>query len=100
LAEAQNLYQRALAIKRRLLGDRHPDLAVTLNNLALVELAQGHRPEAETMLAEALAIFEAALAADHPTVAACRGNLADIRTSSSATSQPSSDTACPALHSS
>ncbi|GAC1458622.1 MAG: hypothetical protein NVS2B14_04170 [Chamaesiphon sp.] len=34
--EAEPLYVQALEIRTRLLGDEHPDVATTLNNLALL----------------------------------------------------------------
>ena len=35
-AEAESLYRRALAAKRRTLGDAHPSVTVNLNNLAFM----------------------------------------------------------------
>jgi len=34
--EAEPLYQQALALRQKLLGDDHPDVAASLNNLALL----------------------------------------------------------------
>ena len=40
-AEAEPLYQRALAIWEKALGPEHPDVATSLNNLAALYQAQG-----------------------------------------------------------
>jgi len=72
---AASYYRRALAIKERLLGPDHPDVATTLNNLALLCKAQGRLAEGETLYRRALAIFERALYPAHLSVVACRQNL-------------------------
>ena len=51
------------------LGADHPDVAATLNNLAVVYTAQGRYADAEGLYKRALAIKEKALGADHPAVA-------------------------------
>ena len=78
-AEAERLYRRALAIKERAQGPDHPDVGMTLNNLAVCCTAQGRFVEAEAFYQRALAIFEATLGPDHPHVAACRENYALLR---------------------
>jgi tetratricopeptide (TPR) repeat protein len=45
--EAQPLYSRALDIRKKLLGENHPDYADSLHNMATVYLAQGQMAEAE-----------------------------------------------------
>jgi Tetratricopeptide repeat len=40
-AEARPLYERALAIREKVLGPEHPDTATSLNNLALLHQAPG-----------------------------------------------------------
>ncbi len=69
-AEAEPLYQRALAIWEKVLGPEHPDVAYSLNNLAILYQVQGRYEEAETHFVWALAIREDALGLDHPSVAA------------------------------
>ena len=44
--EAEALFRRALALKEKLLGADHPDVAVTLNNLGLLLKKQGKLAEA------------------------------------------------------
>jgi len=61
-----------LAIREKALGPDHPDVAASLNNLALVFSRQGRAQEAEGLLLRALAIQEKAFGPDHPNVAANR----------------------------
>ena len=55
-AEAEPLFQRALAISEQQLGKDHPDTASSLNNLAGLYQAQGKYAEAEPLYQRALAI--------------------------------------------
>lgn len=55
---AEPLYQRALAIEERRLGDESPLLVTILNNLALIYETQGRYAEAEILLERALSIRE------------------------------------------
>ena len=79
LAEAEPLYERALAITEKALGPDHPDLAIRLNNLAELYRATGRLAEAEPLLERAVAILEKVLPADHPSLATVRENLAVLR---------------------
>ena len=69
------MYRRALAIQENALGENHPDVAKSLNNLAMLLEDQGKLAEAEAMSRRALAIAKTALGEDHPSVASSRGNL-------------------------
>src|SRR5262249_10935923 len=64
-AEAQPLYEKALAIRRQVLGDDHPDTAASYKNLAYNLQAQGRYAEAETLLTGAAASFEIARLRSH-----------------------------------
>ena len=75
-AEAVPLIQQALAIRRRILGDDHPDTAISLNNLALLYSAQGRYGEAESLYKQALAIVRRVLGEDHPNTAISLSSLA------------------------
>jgi tetratricopeptide (TPR) repeat protein len=55
-AKAEPFYQRALAIREKVLGLEHPDVAWTLNGLACLNMDLGHYAEAEPLLERALAI--------------------------------------------
>ena len=63
-AEAEPLYQRALAIREKTLGPDNPNLIVNLNNLAMLYEAQGKYAEAEPLYQRALAIDEKAVTLD------------------------------------
>jgi len=73
--EALPLLERALAIREQL-GPNHPDVAITLNTLAVLYYDQGQYTEAEPLYKRALMIKEQALGPDHPDVAYILNNLA------------------------
>ena len=77
--EAEIYSRRALALKEKLLGAEHPDVAVTLNNLGLLLKKQGKLSEAAERYERALAIFEAQLSSDHLKLLTTRANLAKLR---------------------
>jgi hypothetical protein len=54
----------------------HPDVATSLNNLALLYSAQGRYAETEPLLRRSLAISEKVLGPEHPDVADGLNNLA------------------------
>ena len=70
------LAERALAIWEKALGPEHPDVATSLNNLALLYKAKGDYARAEPLYQRALAIREKALGPEHPDVAESLNNLA------------------------
>ncbi|MBS1118831.1 MAG: hypothetical protein H6Q90_1059, partial [Deltaproteobacteria bacterium] len=75
-AEAQQSYERALAINERLLGpDDHRFIGSVLNNLGVVLKVQGKYEEARRHYERALAIDEKALGPDHPHLAYSLTNL-------------------------
>jgi hypothetical protein len=78
LASADELLRSAARIQEAELGPLHPDLANTLNNLAIVAERTGRTSEAETLYRRAAAIAAAALPSDHPMVAESRQNLEDF----------------------
>ena len=71
-------HRQALALRRELLGDDHPDVATSFNNLANTHAMRGERDEAIALQRQALAIRERALGPDHPDVAMSLGNLANV----------------------
>jgi hypothetical protein len=78
LSSADELLRSAARIQEEELGPLHPDLANTLNNLAIVAERTGRSSEAEALYRRAAAIAAAALPSDHPMVAASRQNLEDF----------------------
>ena len=75
-AEAEPLYQQAMEIRRTALGERHPDYATSLNNLAVLYDAMGRHAEAEPLYRQAMEIRRTALGERHPDYAASLNNLA------------------------
>jgi class 3 adenylate cyclase/tetratricopeptide (TPR) repeat protein len=75
-AAAVSLATRALAIREQALGPGHPEVATSLNNLAMVYNNQGRYAEAELLCTRALSIWEQALGPDHLDGAESLGNLA------------------------
>jgi tetratricopeptide (TPR) repeat protein len=78
--EAPPLYQRALAIREKVLGPEHPDVAESLNDLAVLYRAQGQYAKAEPLYQRALAIWEKALSPEHTDLAWSLNNLAGLYT--------------------
>ena len=77
-ADAEGLFKRALAIKEKALGADHPDVANSLNNLAIGYGEQGKYADAEGLFKRALAIREKTLGADHPELASTLASLAVV----------------------
>jgi CHAT domain-containing protein/tetratricopeptide (TPR) repeat protein len=75
---AEQLYVKVLQIQRSSLGDKHPDVALSLQNLAVLYVKMGRYPEAEPLYRQALDIWEAALGNRHPDVALALHNLASL----------------------
>jgi tetratricopeptide (TPR) repeat protein len=62
---AEPLFKEALAINKKVLGENHPDYAMSLNNLALLYQAMGNYTAAEPLYKEALAIRKKVLGENH-----------------------------------
>ena len=76
--EARSLYEKALAIREKTLGPNHPDVAVSLNNLAGLYHDLGLYTKVEPLLQRSIKILEKSLGPDHPDVAVCLNNLATL----------------------
>jgi hypothetical protein len=76
---AAALLRQALDLQVSTLGPDHPDLAITLNNLALMLEQLGHMKEAGQCYHRAHAIAAAALGPDNPAVQVSRANLDAFR---------------------
>jgi hypothetical protein len=77
-ASAEQLLRKAALAQEASLGPFHPDLANTLNNLAVVCEITGKLGEAEHFFRRASSIAAAALEPEHPFVATSRKNLEDF----------------------
>ena len=75
-AEAEASYLRALAIREKILGPTHTDVASTLNNLAALYETQGNFTKAEPLYQRALAIRETTFGPNHYDVSTILNNLA------------------------
>jgi tetratricopeptide (TPR) repeat protein/DNA-binding Xre family transcriptional regulator len=83
--EGQGLYNQAapwfeqcLAVARTRLGENHPDVAQSLNNLANLYDSQGRYSEAEPLFPQALELRKRLLGKEHPAVAQSLNNLANL----------------------
>jgi tetratricopeptide (TPR) repeat protein len=74
--EALPLREQVRAIRRKVLGEEHPDTAWSYNNVAFNLDAQGRYKEAEEGLQKALAIDRKVLGEEHPNTATCYNNVA------------------------
>ena len=70
--------RRALAIKEAVYGPEHPEVAITLTNLGVLQLQLGERDAAREHAQRAVAIFEASLGPEHPYTAKARDLLASL----------------------
>ena len=77
-ALAEDPYQRRLVSVRKILGDRHPSIATSLNNLAALYYSQGRYEAAETLYQQALTLWQELLGDHHPDVATSLNNLAGL----------------------
>ena len=74
--DAEPLYLQSLDIKKRQLGNDHPDVAQSFNNLAQLYYSQGQYNDAEPLYLQSLDIKKRQLGNDHPDVATSLNNLA------------------------
>ena len=76
--EAELLLRQALALTEKATGPDHPNVAVSLNNLASLLQDTNRLNEAESLVRRALAIAEASYGPDHPEVATNLSNLSSL----------------------
>ncbi len=76
--ESQTFFQRAITIGEKTLGPDHPNLAIRLNNLALLYKKQGKYEEAEPLYRRAIAIFEKVFGPTHPNTITVRKNYEEF----------------------
>jgi tetratricopeptide (TPR) repeat protein len=76
--EAFPLAEQVLAIRKRLLGDRHSHVATSLDNLAEIYRKQGQYEKAEPLYLQALELYKSLLGDRHPDVATSLDNLARL----------------------
>ncbi|OKH34778.1 tetratricopeptide repeat protein [Nostoc calcicola FACHB-389] len=74
-AQALPWCEQCLSSTRKRFGDEHPDVATSLNNLALLYYSQGRYSEAEPLHIQALAMRKRLLGDEHPDVATSLNDL-------------------------
>jgi tetratricopeptide (TPR) repeat protein len=77
-AQAQPWLEQCLAVCRERLGEEHPDVANSLNNLASLYGSQGKYEKAEPLSVQALELYKRLLGEEHPDVATSLNNLASL----------------------
>ncbi len=77
-SEAEQMHLKALNMKKRLLGEQHPHVAESLNNLAVLYDRLFKYSQAESLFLEALRILKRIFASEHPKIASTMNNLAVI----------------------
>ena len=75
---ARPLLEESLAVREKALGANHPDIATSLQILAMLRRKQGQYAEAEPLYKRSLQIFEKALGPNHPNVAQSLNSLANV----------------------
>jgi CHAT domain-containing protein len=76
--EALEYYQKALAIREKVLGAQHPSKATSYSSIGLVYHSMGDYPKALEYYQKALAISEKVLGLQHPDTAAIYNNFGGV----------------------
>jgi tetratricopeptide (TPR) repeat protein len=77
-SQAEPWSEQCLSVTRDRLGEEHPSVALSLNNLALLYNSQGRYSEAEPLCLQALELYKRLLGDEHPDVALSLNNLAAL----------------------
>ena len=64
--EARTQLERALDLRRRVLGAKNPETLKTMDRIGYVAFLQGKYPEAESLLGTTLAVKRRMLGLEHP----------------------------------
>lgn len=78
-AQAQPWLSQCLDDSRKRLGEEHPDVATSLNNLALLYRNQGRYSEAEPLFLKALELCQRLLGEEHPHTLTVQRNLDELQ---------------------
>ncbi len=79
LDATERLWREALEIRRRVLGNDHPDTMTSVNNLASILVDRGDLAGAEPLFLEALETNERILGSEHVEIAVNLNNLGYVR---------------------
>ncbi len=77
-SQAQNLLEKSIELRRRVLGPKNPELLSSLNDLAYVLMIQGKSSAAEKLARDALPIDRSALGPENPVTISCMIELGSI----------------------
>jgi len=72
--QALPLYQRSREIREKVLGSQHPDVAITLHNLAYLYVSIKDYKKALPLYKKAVTIMQDKLGADHPNTKTMMAN--------------------------
>ena len=75
---ALELYKEAFEIRKKILGEQHPDLATSYNNIGLLYLDKKEWIQSMEYLEQALSIYEESLGKDHAYTATVYHNIARV----------------------
>ena len=75
---AQSLLTRAVEVRRRVLGPKHPDTLRSMNLLGFVLFEEGHYNEAEKLLRDTLEIERRVLGPEHPDTLRSMDSLGNV----------------------
>jgi CHAT domain-containing protein/tetratricopeptide (TPR) repeat protein len=76
--DALNLEAKSLAVRQQLLGEEHPDTALSLNNLAASYKSLGEHAKAEPLYRQSLEIRKRVLGEEHPETVHSLNNLGGL----------------------
>ena len=77
-SQALSWQEQSLSVTRERFGEEHPDVATSLNDLALLYNLQGSYSEAEPLYLQALELYKKLLGEEHLDVATSLNNLAAL----------------------
>ncbi len=77
-AQAECLGKRALAVRKRALGDHHPQVAQSLEELGELYVCLGRYQQAQALLRRSIAIRRQVFGEEHPSIAGCLTTLSGI----------------------
>jgi eukaryotic-like serine/threonine-protein kinase len=76
--EAQRQAERAVELRRRVLGERNPDTLASMHSLASIYLREGMYSQAKPLLTEVLEVRRRVLGVEHPDTLLSLKNLAAL----------------------
>ena len=76
--QAKELHEKALAIRKKIFGEEHADVALSYSNLATVYKSIGEYSQAQKLHEKALAIRKKIFGQEHADVASSYNNLANV----------------------